>query len=159
MTLSNLVLVTRQEAEAAEITVLSGSTGKPVVGAEVLLYRYDWNKKHQRIATNLSDDRGIVRFQPSRTNAQYFLVAKKGSQIAFDAQHIYFHQRYDPSHVSSALIFTDRSIYRPMQKLFWKAVAYSGRPREARFETARHHLRRLAYDFQWRGCGIKNVIQ
>lgn len=136
VTIGNLVLVTRQEAENAEITVLSGSTGKPVVGTEVLLYRYDWNKKHQRIATNLSDDRGIVRFQPSRTNAQYFLVAKKGSQIAFDAQHIYFHQRYDPSHVSSALIFTDRSIYRPMQKLFWKAVAYSGRPREARFETA-----------------------
>jgi len=51
MTVSDLVLVTRLEGSEAEVTVLSGSSGKPAAGAEVMLYRFDWQKRHQRIGS------------------------------------------------------------------------------------------------------------
>ena len=37
---------------------------------------------------------------------------------------------------SSALVYTDRSIYRPLQKVLWKAILYRGRPDQARFQVA-----------------------
>jgi uncharacterized protein YfaS (alpha-2-macroglobulin family) len=128
ITIGDLVSVTRQDSNDAEVTVLSGSTGNPVVGAEVMLYRFDWNKKHQRMATKLSDYRGIAQFHVDLTNSQYFLVVRKEKQVAFDPQHLYFQPQYNTGSVSATLLFTDRSIYRPMQKVYWKAVAYSGGP-------------------------------
>ena len=40
-----------------------------------------------------------------------------------------------PSEVTSSLLFTDRSIYRPLQKIFWKVLGYRGSPRAGRFEV------------------------
>jgi alpha-2-macroglobulin len=137
LTVSDLALVTRQEAEDAEVTVLSGSAGKPVIGAEVMFYRFDWQKRHQLVESKLSDKRGIVRFRTTQPNWQYFIVARISDQIVFDPQHLYFRQQDNPHQLSSTLLFTDRSIYRPMQKILWKAVAYTNWLNEARFETSR----------------------
>ena len=120
----------------AEVTVLSGSTGKPVAGAEVMLYRFDWNKRHQRIESKPSDERGIVEFHIAQQNSQYFLVARKGDQVAFDPQHLYSYRQDQPADRSSTLLFTDRSIYRPLQKLLWKAVLYKSSADGTRFETS-----------------------
>jgi alpha-2-macroglobulin len=136
LTVSDLVLVTRHEAEDAEVTVFSGSTGKPVISAEVMLYRLDWKKHHQLAESKISDKRGIVQFHITQANSQYFLVARIGDQIVFDPQHLYFGRQYTPQQLSSTLLFTDRSIYRPMQKIFWKAVAYTKLPGEGHFETS-----------------------
>ena len=34
-----------------------------------------------------------------------------------------------------SVVYTDRSVYRPLQEIFWKVVAYGGRSEEGRFET------------------------
>ncbi len=136
ITMSDLVLVTRHETGDAEITVLSGSTGNPITGAEVMLYRFDWNKRHQRVETKLSNNQGVVTISIDQTNGPYFLIVRKGDQITYDPQHLYFNRGQQPSFLSSTLLFTDRSIYRPLQKIFWKAVAYQGRSADAKFDTA-----------------------
>ena len=136
LTVGDLVLVTRHEGTDAEVTVLSGASGKAVAGAEVMLYRFDWNKRHQRVESKFSDERGIVQFHIVQQNSQYFLVARKGEQIAFDPQHLYAHRQGQPADSSSTLLFTDRSIYRPLQKLFWKAVLYKSSANRTRFETS-----------------------
>ncbi len=135
ITIGDLVLVTRHEGSDAQVTVLSGSTGKPLVGVEVMLYRFDYQKRHRRVESKWSDDRGIAQFHVDQTSSRYFLVARKGDQIAFDPQHLYFRRQDQPGQQSSTLIFTDRSIYRPQQKLFWKAVLYKSKPNEIGFET------------------------
>ena len=136
LTVGDLVLVTRHEGVDAEVTVLYGSSGKAVTGAEVMLYRFDYNRRHQRIETKLSDERGIVQFHISQQNSQYFLVARKGAQVAFDPQHLYPYLQNQLADISSTLFFTDRSIYRPLQKLFWKAVLYKSSVNRSRFETS-----------------------
>ncbi len=136
MTIGDLVLITRHNSMDAQVTVLSGATGKPLVGAEVMLYRFDWNKRHQRIESKPSDERGIAEFHIARENLQYFLVARRGDQTALDPQHLYSSREGQPGERSSTILFTDRSIYRPQQKVFWKAVLYRGSPDGTRFETS-----------------------
>ncbi len=136
MTVGDLVLVTRHEGTEAEVTVLSGASGKALAGVEVMLYRFDYNRRHQRAESGITDERGLVEFGMVRPNAQYFLVARKGEQVAFDPQQLYAYRQDRQSDSSSTLLFTDRSIYRPLQKLFWKAVLYKSGANRTRFETS-----------------------
>jgi uncharacterized protein YfaS (alpha-2-macroglobulin family) len=135
MTVSDLVLVTRLEGGDAEVTVLAGASGRPVAGAEVMLYRFDWQKRHQRTESKWSDERGVVQFLNRTTNFQYFIVARQGVHIAFDPQYLNLRSQSVPGEYSATLLFTDRSIYRPLQKLFWKAILYRGNPSETTFKT------------------------
>src|SRR5205085_11919241 len=41
----------------------------------------------------------------------------------------------EPTETTSALVYTDRSVYRPLQKLAWKVVAYRGRADLGRFHA------------------------
>jgi alpha-2-macroglobulin len=136
MTVGDLTLITRQNGMDVQVTALSGSTGKPVVGAEVMLYRFDWNKRHQRIESKTSDEKGIAEFHIAQENSQYFLVARRGDQIALDPQHLYSFRASQPSERSSTFLYTDRSIYRPLQKILWKAVLYKSSVNGTRFETS-----------------------
>ena len=63
LVVSDLVLVTRQEGGGDEVAVVSGATGAPVAGAEVTLYRADWQKGHERVATLETPARGAVTFR------------------------------------------------------------------------------------------------
>jgi uncharacterized protein YfaS (alpha-2-macroglobulin family) len=136
MTIGDLVLLSRNDGSGVEVSVLSGSSGKAVVGAEVMLYRFDWNRRHQRVDAKITDERGTVRFNVQEQRTQYFLVGHKGDQVAFDPQALYPYRDYKPAEGISTLIFTDRSIYRPLQKLFWKAVVYQSSSNRTRFEIA-----------------------
>ncbi len=136
MTIGDLALITRQNGVAVQVTAFSGSTGKPAAGAEVTLYRFDWKKRHQRMESKPSDERGIVEFHIAQENSQYFLVARRGDQFALDPEHLYSNRERQPSESFSTLFYTDRSIYRPLQKILWKAALYKGSSDGTRFETS-----------------------
>jgi alpha-2-macroglobulin len=136
ITISDLVLVTRLNGLDAQVTALTGSTGKPIAGAEVMLYKLDYNRGHQRIDSKLSDEHGIVEFHMATEYSQHFLVARKGDQITLDPNHIYAYRNQPQRDNSSTLIYTDRSIYRPLQKVFWKAVLYRSSSNGTRFDTS-----------------------
>jgi len=136
MTVSNLVLVSRREAGTVEVTVLSGSDGRPVVGAEVMLYEYDYQNRHHRAESKRSDPRGIVQFTAEQQRSRYFLVARRGDQIVFDPRQLYLYRQGQSGRHSATLLYTDRSIYRPQQKLFWKAVLYQSNSDQTHFDTS-----------------------
>jgi uncharacterized protein YfaS (alpha-2-macroglobulin family) len=137
MTIGDLVLVTRHDSSRkTEVTILSGSTGKPVAGAEVLLYRYDYRNRHQQKESEVSDNRGMVQFTVYERNVRCFLVARKGDQITYNPQQLFYNQQNPTGRRSSTLHFTDRSIYRPGQKMHWKAVLYSSQGDETSFITS-----------------------
>ena len=46
LTISDLVLVSMKRRNVLEVTVLAGSSGKPVTDAEVILYRADYREGH-----------------------------------------------------------------------------------------------------------------
>ncbi len=127
--LSNLVLVTHPEVSAIGVRALGGSMGQAVAGVDVELWAYDWSVRgHHRIASATSDEDGFVRFAwaSGMERRNYFLLAKKGKEIALESQNISLSPPTEPVAETRTLVYTDRAIYRPLQKILWKAVAYTG---------------------------------
>jgi uncharacterized protein YfaS (alpha-2-macroglobulin family) len=138
MLVTDLVLDIRQTDDGGvEARAVFGTTGLPAAGANVALWRYDWQAGHARVATAETSGDGLVAFAPSfdRNGKPHFLLARRGGDLAFDPSFLGFWNRPVPSETSSALVYTDRSIYRPLQKVLWKAVVFSGRADLARWRV------------------------
>ena len=128
LSVGDLVLLKRGASEGGqEAIVLSGGTGRPVAGAAVDLYAFEWRKGHALAESQVTDAQGRVVFAGREHTGPYFLIAKKGRDIAFDPAYLYLYMKPVPAETSRTLIYTDRSIYRPGQKLYWKVLAYRGR--------------------------------
>lgn len=142
--LSDLVLLTRrldnERGETRgldhEVTVVAGGSGRPVAGAEVRLYAFDYQRRHRVIETRTTDADGRVRFVagPGR-EANYFLFAQKGEDQSAHFDPLRFRGGGEPSTSTSALVYTDRSVYRPEQEVLWKVVAYRSTPGKTDFAT------------------------
>jgi len=134
--LSDLVLVRRHVGSGYEVTVRSGASGGATRGVDVSLYRYDYQRGHREVERKRTGDDGRVRFDHTYWKRdQYFLMARRGEHIALDADRLYPFDDGDRGVSSSALIYTDRSVYRPQQTLYWKAVAYRGGGEDISYET------------------------
>ncbi len=111
-----------------EAVIVSGDSGRPTAGVKVDLYSYNWQKGHQLVESQVTDVQGLAAFAArANESGPYFLMASKGADIVFDPAYMYLYSRPKAAETSAALIYTDRSIYRPGQKLYWKLLAYAGR--------------------------------
>ncbi len=117
-----------------EAIVVSGDTGAPVSGAEVLLCRRDWNRKHTVAERGKTNDRGEVVFARSSGHPSYFLLARKGGHTAICSNVSL--AKDEPEARAGVLVYTDRSVYRPEQRLHFKVIAYQGDD-----ETGRYHVK------------------
>jgi uncharacterized protein YfaS (alpha-2-macroglobulin family) len=134
---TNLVMLSNTNEEGGiDVTVLAGDSGEPVAGVTIDLYGRDWIRKHTKEDSQKSDKLGMVRFANRHTQRNYFLVARKGDDATAQVDGIYLPEKLAPADTASALIYTDRSIYRPLQTIEWKIVAYRGRADEGRFRVA-----------------------
>lgn len=132
--ITDLVLVSRSVDKSLEVTVVAGSTGQPQPGAMVHLYEFNYGSKHRRVDSEKADASGVARFTGS-DGKSVFVVAQHGDSLAIDPNNFYFGRRYRESAEKASLVYTDRSIYRPDQKLYFKVVAYSGKREAARMEV------------------------
>jgi hypothetical protein len=106
-----------------EARVVAGEDGRPVEGADVWLYAYDWGqgRRHHRVEAKRSDAAGLVRFDyaaaAGRPERSYFLLAHRGKDYALDPSYLSLAEPREPSDETASLVYTDRSIYRPQQKV------------------------------------------
>jgi len=134
--LSDLVLVTRPVRGGYEVTARSGETGRALEGVEVSLYSYDYRRGHREIERKRSGPNGVVEFSSRSWNRnQYFILARNGEDLALEADRLYQHSDGGRGTSSAALLYTDRSVYRPQQTLYWKAVAYRGGGDKVEYRT------------------------
>lgn len=133
--LTDLVVVTRQHDTQLEITVVASPSGQPVAGANVSVYLQNYNRKHQRVGSERTDDKGVVKLRQADGQSVY-VVAQNGRDITVDRNTFYLYRGYEQSEVHAALVYTDRSIYRPQQKVLYKVVAYRGKQDEGRLQVA-----------------------
>ena len=125
---SGLVVRHRREASGAlDVQVLSGDSGKPVAGAELILYQLDWRSGHKRVGSFTADAAGRSRVSVSRSGGGYVLLARRADDISPAFENLWFGGADKPRDHTSAFVFTDRSIYRPQQKVEWKILAFQGR--------------------------------
>ncbi len=133
----DLVIITRQDNDGGiEAQVQSGESGRPAGGAQVVLYAWNWQSGHSPVETKVTGDDGTVTFQPKgEQGGSYFILARKGGDFALNSNYIGIYRPEPPSQQAASLIYTDRSIYRPGQKLYWKVLCYQGRPDLGKYEV------------------------
>ena len=126
-TVSNLSLITRSSKKGVKIFIADRESGKPVKGAKVKAYSYEysnWRSKYvtERIGTDSTDSDGIAEIKVSGKRGYYqpyFIVKKSGDVIYSD---FYVPYKNYPRASNSTFFFTDRAIYRPGQKIFFKGI-------------------------------------
>lgn len=125
LVLGDLVLLTRNTPAGFEVQVRSGESGQALSGVEVLLYRFDYQRGHRRVASRRTDEHGEVTLAgPGRGHDRYFLVARTDDDFGIDVTALWRLQEVAQHERTAALIYTDRSVYRPQQRIHWKAVGY-----------------------------------
>ncbi|MEM9317041.1 MAG: MG2 domain-containing protein, partial [Pseudomonadota bacterium] len=144
--LSDIVLLTQQLDRVAttdstttinsstEYRVVSGSNGAPVSDATVTLYRRERGRvvPHAQAST---DTLGLARLDTRAPQRGLQAVASRGEHFAISGRYASSSQ-YATSDQYSLFLYTDRSTYRPNQKLLFKVVAYNGRNDPASYALA-----------------------
>lgn len=133
--LSDLVLIARERSGERAVTVMSGQSGRPVAGAQVHLYQFDYGRPHARKETQTTGANGEVKFK-GNSSSSLFVIAQKGADLSIDPQFFSLYNYGQGSETHASLVFTDRSIYRPQQKLLWKIIAYRGRADQGSYKVA-----------------------
>jgi hypothetical protein len=111
------VLLSRPIAGGYAARLLSGGTGRPVTGAAVELWHFDWNSGHRREQRVTTDAAGEATLRWSGNGGPRFLLARHGEELALQPDYLYGSLPAAPETRHDTLLYTDRSIYRPGQEL------------------------------------------
>ncbi|MBN2383670.1 hypothetical protein JXQ70_12420 [bacterium] len=133
--LTPLMTVLESSSDTWETWVLDGKTGKGIPAATVRLYSYDYNKGASLLKSYRTDQNGycLVLYNVDKRNRNLFIVAEHGDSISFNPRYLYAYQQYKQEDRSGTFIFTDRSIYRPLQTIHFKIVLFQGNQSSAEF--------------------------
>jgi alpha-2-macroglobulin len=132
--LGDLVLVAHGGRQKDfEVTALSGATGRPIPGAEVRLYERNWQTGPVLRETRTTGADGRVLLS-HRSPQNQFVLGLRGEDAALVERYPTYEN--PESSEGAALIYTDRAIYRPQQKLYWKVLAYRGLRSEGKLSAA-----------------------
>lgn len=148
--LSPLVLTSRQSARnnGVEVWVKNGEKGDAAGEVSIDLYQIDTYNKAKRLKSVATDAAGYAKIDADawnllpNNNRNVFLVARRGATFTFDPSVFYLYKQSEPSTATSGVfIYTDRSFYRPEQKLHFKIVAYRGDSATGKFhaQNASHY--------------------
>ncbi len=125
---SNLVLIENTDNNITTYQVVNRNTGKPIENAQLLLQnneRRGEKKLHQKLIT---DKNGFATYI---SNDRYYnvsiTVTSKNDTAIFGDYYLYKHQKNrvrknKESITIKPFIFTDRSIYRPGQTVYFKTI-------------------------------------
>jgi len=141
LVLSNVVLLrdghTTTSTGSLVLRALDGDSGTPLAGAVARLYRWQWERRPELVASATADDRGLVELPrpgDSRRGGGLAVVVRpapdSGDEAVWQQSYWPWQRQSTPPERLGTLLFTDRSIYRPGQKLYWKTLTYQGGPRD-----------------------------
>ncbi len=123
---TDMAVVTTQTSDSYDFQVIDRQDGHPISGAKVVL-TYRKNSNSMRSTTSLTaDQKGVISIPLSNESWRDVdvHVTHKDEQAHFGPY--YVHDRYDTNPQDSqysCFLFTDRSIYRPGQPLYFKGIA------------------------------------
>jgi uncharacterized protein YfaS (alpha-2-macroglobulin family) len=133
---SNLAYLQKQLASGGfEFVAVHRNTGEPLAGVQAELFRsqYDYsngqqNRKRQSLGKFTSDRDGFVRPKTAQ-NSQYEIVWTKGDdRLLPDNQYYTGSYFQEPRGEQFTYFFNDRTIYRPGQTVYFKALAIERTP-------------------------------
>jgi uncharacterized protein YfaS (alpha-2-macroglobulin family) len=125
---SNISYITNNKNE---LYVLDRESGKPLENATVQIWNTIYNNGTRRneevkAAKYTSDKNGFIKIAKPKNYENYFLQIKHNNDELFtdDAYNSYYYDGYNQNRnsVKRTFLFTDRSIYRPGQTIFFKGI-------------------------------------
>ena len=141
MFMSDFVFEVERNTEKQEfvVHVMKGSNGEPVKDAGVSLYTADYQNGHKLRSDERTDVEGKATFTArtflNTNNSFFFVVEKDGHVVASKNADSMYASGEGNTGVTNAFIYTDRSIYRPDQKILWKIVAYRGDNKDKSYQV------------------------
>jgi uncharacterized protein YfaS (alpha-2-macroglobulin family) len=137
---SELALVVRATQGTMFLSghVLNATTGMPVAGAEVRIWkwRYDGrNSSESRLKDVTTDENGLfsVKVDPQ---SHHRLFVKKDSQVLGVVDNSYFYDGQTiPNLFEQSIFLTDRAIYRPGQSIQFKVISVSANQQKNDYKT------------------------
>ncbi|MDP4176499.1 MAG: MG2 domain-containing protein, partial [Bacteroidota bacterium] len=124
--ISNLALLTRENHEKVELMVTNRLTGRPEKDVNINIY-VDWydlksGKDTMRLDSKLvTDENGLAMFS-GYTRVYELLLLKGGDTLRVNDFLSSGSSMVDTGTAERTYIFTDRAIYRPGQKIFFKGI-------------------------------------
>jgi uncharacterized protein YfaS (alpha-2-macroglobulin family) len=117
---SSLMAYDRKVDDITTVTVTDRESGEPVPEAKVTVYRSNAKADESLV----SGKNGIATgFRGYDRHDSYYTVTHKDEKL-FVFNPSYNRQHYDETAYDHAILFTDRSIYRPGQTVYFKAVLF-----------------------------------
>ncbi|WP_405399221.1 alpha-2-macroglobulin family protein [Maribacter sp. Asnod2-G09] len=125
---TNLAVIETQNLTHQFYQVINRNNGKPLEGAEVVLrYRKNYNQSIKS-KTYTTDKNGNITIEKNKESwNEVSITVKKDSETAYFGEY-YVNRGYAQNEERinySCFLFTDRSIYRPGQPIYFKGIAIS----------------------------------
>jgi len=124
---TDLSLIRINDPETEIWQVINRNTGAPVKNAKVHAKsntKYA-NKEQQIDHIFYSDKEGLIQFEKKRYNDVDFYINHKNDKASFGSYYIYKNMQRDDQKEEifvKTFLFTDRSIYRPGQTVYFKGI-------------------------------------
>jgi uncharacterized protein YfaS (alpha-2-macroglobulin family) len=154
---SNLAYLSEQKSEQGNglsYFLVHRQTGQPIAGANITYFvrRYT-NEKNvlERRGTLKTDAKGGFQFEIRSDEGRevVFAVKHEKDHLVSTSHYQYRNPRYTPPKSRQEHFFTDRSIYRPGQTVYFKAIAVlvdgTGKPSIVKGEKLKVQLRNANY--------------
>lgn len=124
---TNMALVESETEDHKIFQIIDRNNGTPITGAKVELSYYKRNNRNKQFENYTSDNLGQIHLKKlgSGWYRNVNLKIKNGNELAYFGDY-YLNQRYKRQKQKTqykGFLFTDRSIYRPGQTVYFKAIA------------------------------------
>lgn len=134
-------VIRNYEKEEFIVEVMRGETGEAVKDAKVTLYQADYQSGHKIKGEAGTDKNGIAVLSLKsfmKNYGNYFFVVEKNGHVIGSRNPTYMYgHNSGTQELRNAFVYTDRSIYRPEQKILWKIVGYTGQSDSQKFTIAK----------------------
>lgn len=138
---TNITYQSRRTGKWNEVMVSKRDSGKPIEGASVQVHYEKYNYALQRyekknVGTFKTDAFGKIKFAPREDYTNYYFTIKTGDEKYEPNSSIYGY-RYNENEENRIVthFFTDRKIYRPGQKIFFKGIVVHNKGKERKLKT------------------------
>ncbi len=132
-TVSNYTFIQRQtEKNKTSLYVLDRRSGEPVSGVEVEIFYYEWDGR-KTVAKEGEKKRTAKDGSLQISNERYsnvFFLSKGDDRYFCSRADNYFYSEPVRKETNTLALFTDRSLYRPGQTIYFKGIAYSSKEQE-----------------------------
>jgi len=127
------ILKENSNTDGGEMYVLDRVTGKQVPGVDIEVYQSQYNNKlriHEtvqvgQLVTNKAGFTSVTAFKKERYG-NYTFVFRKGEDVLISRNYMRFYKNEKQVNPTiRTYLFTDRSIYRPGQTMYYKGIVVS----------------------------------